>query len=108
MQSPKGEPKTQQPANRWKEQVREEVKTSYKLWQVLSVALTLPILGKSFNRISLRFILVDWDRSVKRLAPILGVGTMASQMPPVSVGLPEMAGYKYTDQKCEFTFLHFC
>jgi IS605 OrfB family transposase len=108
LESADGEPKTQQPVNQRKEQVRGEAKTSYKLWQVLRVALTLPILGRSFVRdfSPLKSILVDWDRGVKRLAPVLGVGAMASQIPPVSVGLPEVAEYKYTDQKC--SFIHFC
>ncbi len=99
---------TREPADLWKEQVREEVRTSYKLWQVLRVALILPVLGKSFVRdfSPLKSVLVDWGRSVRRLAPIPGVGAMASQMPPASAGLPQMAGYKYTGQKC--SFIHFC
>lgn len=94
LSSLESEPETRQPANLWKEQVREEVKTSYKLWQVLRVALTLPVLGKSFVRdfSPLKSVLVDWDRSVKRLAPIPGVGAMASSLPE-------------TNQKC--SLIHF-
>ena len=108
VQSPKGKPKTRQPANQWKEQVREEAGASYQLWQVLRVALTFPILGKSSvgGFPPLNSLLADWDRGVKRLAPTPGVGAMASQMPPASAGLPEVAGYKYTGQKCRQ--LHFC
>mgnify|MGYP001627059068 FL=1 len=108
LESLESEPETRQPADLWKEQVREEVRTSYKLWRVLRVALTLPVLGKSFNRdfSPLKTLLVDWGRSVRRLAPILGVGAMASQIPPASAGLPEEAGYKYTGQKC--SLIHFC
>ncbi|GBD40067.1 hypothetical protein HRbin37_02355 [bacterium HR37] len=101
------EPLAQKPENRWKEQVRGEVKTSYKQWQVVKVALTFPILEKSFGRdfSPLKSYLVDWDRVVRRLVPTPGVGTMANQIPPVSAGLPEMAEYKYTNLKC--SSLHF-
>ncbi len=94
LSSLESEPETRQPASLWKEQVREEVRTSYKLWQVLKVALTLPVLGKSFNRdfSPLKTLLVDWGRSVRRLAPMLGVGAMASSLPE-------------TDQKC--SLIHF-
>ncbi len=94
LSSLESEPETREPANLWKEQVREEVKTSYKLWQVLRVAFTFPVLGKSFVRdfSPLKPILVDWGRSVRRLAPMPGVGAMASSMPE-------------TDQKC--SLIHF-
>ena len=108
LESLESEPETQQPVNRRKEQVRESAKADYKLWQVLRVALILPVLEKSSVRdfSPLKTLLVDWGRSVRRLVPMLGVGAMASQMPPASAGLPEVAGYKYTGQKC--SLIHFC
>ncbi len=75
------EPETRQQGNQRKEPVREEERSSYKLWRVVKVALGIPILGKSFSRdfSLLREFLVDWDRVSRRLAPVLGAGAMVSQ-----------------------------
>jgi len=64
------EPQAQYPVNRRKEQVRGWQYASYKLWQVVKVALTIPVLGKSLNRdlSPLKPILVlgDWNRIVNK------------------------------------------
>ncbi len=74
---------TRQQGNQRKEPVREEKKSSYKLWIVVKVALGIPILGKSFSRdfSPLRELLIsgDWDRVSRRLAPVLGAGAKVSQ-----------------------------
>ncbi len=86
LQSFESEPGTQEQVNQWKEPVRGVFYGTQKAWQVLKVALGIPILGKSFNRdfSPLRPILVsgDWDRVSRRLAPVLGAGAMVSQIPP--------------------------
>lgn len=111
LQSLNSESLTQQPENQRKEQVRGGVNTPYKQWQIVKVALTFPILEKSFNRdfSPLKSYLVDWDKVVRRLVPILGVGTIADPKYRQSgTGQLEKAEYKYPDQKCESNFLHFC
>jgi len=74
LQSLNIEPQTQKAVNRWKEQMRDCSKSSYKLWQVVKVAFTIPVLGKSVPRdlSPLKPILVEgeWDRVVKRLVPV--------------------------------------
>ncbi|MEZ0322742.1 MAG: IS200/IS605 family accessory protein TnpB-related protein, partial [Hydrogenothermaceae bacterium] len=97
----------QKPVNQRKEQVRGQYWTDYKQWQVAKVALILPILGKSFNRdfSPLKSYLVDWDRSVSRLVPLLGAGTIADSKYRLSgMSQLEMAEYKYPDLKCSETF----
>ncbi|MEZ0323099.1 MAG: hypothetical protein ABWJ98_02155, partial [Hydrogenothermaceae bacterium] len=94
--------------NQRKEQVRGQYWTDYKQWQVAEVALILPILGKSFNRdfSPLKSYLVDWDRSVSRLVPVLGAGTIADSKYRLSgMSQLEMAEYKYTNLKCSEAFL---
>jgi len=63
------EPQTQEPVNRRKKQVRGWQYVSYKLWRVVKVALTMPVLGKFLPRdlSPLKPILVlgEWDRIVK-------------------------------------------
>ena len=70
LQSLNSEPQTQQPASLWKEQVRGYSRSSYKLWQVVKVALTIPVLGRSVPRdlSPLKPILVsgEWDRVVSK------------------------------------------
>ena len=70
LQSLNSEPQTQEPGSLWKEQVRGYTKSSYKLWQVVKVALTIPVLGKSVVRdlSPLKPIQVsgDWDRVVSK------------------------------------------
>jgi len=65
------EPETQEHVNRKKEHVRGLLIVSYKLWQVVKVALAFPILGKSLNRdlSPLKPIMVEGngDRVVRRL-----------------------------------------
>jgi hypothetical protein len=88
---------TQDQENQRKEPVREEKKSSYKLWRVVKVALGIPILGKSFSRdfSLLREFLVDWDRVSRRLAPVLGAGAKVSQNTASrSVANLKMAEYK--------------
>ncbi|HHG74545.1 MAG TPA: transposase [Persephonella sp.] len=74
LQNLNSEPQTQQPVNQRKEQVRGWQYASYKLWQVVKTALTIPVLGKSLSRdlSPLKSIMIsgDWDRVVKRLAPV--------------------------------------
>ncbi|WP_297452610.1 IS200/IS605 family accessory protein TnpB-related protein [Persephonella sp.] len=74
LQSLNSEPQTLEPVNQRKEQVRDYSRSSYKLWQVVKVALTIPVLGKSVPRdlSPLKPILVegDWDRVVSRLVPV--------------------------------------
>ncbi|WP_245596364.1 IS200/IS605 family accessory protein TnpB-related protein [Sulfurihydrogenibium subterraneum] len=66
IQSLYSEPQTQEFVNLRKEQMRGLYWASYKLWQVVKVALAIPILGKSLNRdlSPLKPILVngEWDR----------------------------------------------
>ncbi|MCS6874873.1 MAG: hypothetical protein N2Z23_09060 [Pyrinomonadaceae bacterium] len=78
------------------------LETSCKSWQVTKVALAFPILEESFTRdfFLLKPYLADRSREVKGLVPVFGAGAMADQEPPVSVGQPEKAGYKYADLKC--------
>jgi hypothetical protein len=68
------EPEQEQSVNRGKEHLRAFAYAGVKLWQVLKVAFTFPILEKSFNRdfSPLRSILVlgDWDRAVSRARPL--------------------------------------
>ena len=68
------EPQTREPVNQRKEQVRDYKKSSYKLWQAIKVAFTIPVLGKSLPRdlSPLKPLLVegDWDRVVKELVPV--------------------------------------
>ncbi|MCS6873997.1 MAG: hypothetical protein RML33_07255 [Acidobacteriota bacterium] len=42
---------------------------------------------------------MNCDREAEGLVPA-DAGAMADQKPPVSVGQPEKAGYKYADLKC--------
>ncbi|MFN3978580.1 MAG: IS200/IS605 family accessory protein TnpB-related protein, partial [Sulfurihydrogenibium azorense] len=78
----------------------------YKLWQVVKVALTIPILGKSISRdlSPLKPILVegDWDRVVKRIVPTSwGRGYDASEIPPAGDSLHlNKAEYKYPSPEC--------
>ena len=67
---------TQEPVNRWEEQVRDWKQTSYKLWQAIKVALTIPVLDRSLPRdlSPLKPLLVEgeWDRVVRKsgLVPV--------------------------------------
>ncbi len=74
LQSLESEPSTQEPVNRRKEQVRGRSFDLQKAWRVLKVAVTVPILGKSFVRdfSPLRPVLVlgDWDRAVSKARPL--------------------------------------
>ncbi len=105
LQSLESEPGTQEQVNQWKEPVRGVLQGTQKAWQVLKVALGIPILGKSFSRdfSPLRPILVsgDWDRASKGLVPAPGAGTMVSQNTAcrplanlkkggIQIGLPEV------------------
>ncbi|SNZ07992.1 transposase, IS605 OrfB family, central region, partial [Persephonella hydrogeniphila] len=100
------EPQTQQSVNQWKEQMRGWQYASYKLWQVVKVALTTPVLGKSLNRdlSPLKPLLVegDWDRIVRRLVPVSwdrGYGVdkyrQLGRYPHLN-----KAEYKYPSPKC--------
>ncbi|BAL81381.1 hypothetical protein [Caldisericum exile] len=68
-----------------KEKIREELKHSLKLRKVIKVAFGIPIFGRSFIRdfSPLKTLLTDWARLPNRLVPVLGAGTMVSQIPPV-------------------------
>jgi IS605 OrfB family transposase len=87
LQSLESEPKTQESVNRRKEHLRASAYAGVKLWQVLKVALGIPVLGKSFVRdfSPLRVFLTDWDRVSRRLAPVLGAGAMVSLIPPADL-----------------------
>ncbi len=88
LQSLESEPETQESVNRGKEHLRASAYAGVKLWQVLKVALGIPVLGKSFVRdfSPLRVFLTDWDRVSRRLAPVLGAGAMVSLIPPADLG----------------------
>jgi len=101
------EPQTQEPVNQRKEQVRDYEKSSYKLWQAIKVALTIPVLGKSLPRdlSPLKPILVigEWDRVVKGLAPVSwdrGYGVDKYRQLGTYPHLKK-AEYKYPSPKCE-------
>ncbi len=101
------EPQAQYPVNRWKEQVRGlSIWMSYKLWQVVKVAFTIPVLDKSLPRdlSPLKPLLVsgDWDRIVRRLVPVSwDRGYGASQIPPAGAcSHLKKAEYKYPSPKC--------
>ncbi|MCS6875060.1 MAG: hypothetical protein N2Z23_07525 [Pyrinomonadaceae bacterium] len=66
-----------------------------KRWQSAEVAFGFPILEESFER---GFFILG-DRKAGGLVPA-DAGAMADQKPPVSLGQPERAGYKYADLKC--------
>ncbi|ACN98378.1 transposase, OrfB family [Sulfurihydrogenibium azorense Az-Fu1] len=123
IQSLYSEPQTQEAVNQRKEQMRGLYWTSYKLWQVVKVALTIPILGKSLSRdlSPLKPILVegDWDRVVNKscfktkeaiedLKHDLGIvptswgrGYDASKIPPAGGCLHlNKAEYKYPSPEC--------
>ncbi|MCS7284196.1 MAG: hypothetical protein NZ527_00610 [Hydrogenobacter thermophilus] len=112
-QSLYSEPQTQEPVNRWKEQVRGLSWTSYKLWQVVKVALAIPVLGKSLSRdlSPLKAIIVSgaWDRVARRLAPVSwdgGYGMDKYRQLGTCPYLKE-AGYKYPSPKCGVLYPRF-
>ncbi len=74
LQSLESEPSAQEQVNQWKEPVRGVLQGTQKAWQVLKVAVTVPILGKSFVRdfSPLRPVLVlgDWNRAVSKARPL--------------------------------------
>ena len=80
--------------------------TSYKLWQVVKVALAIPVLGKSLNRDlpPLKAIIVsgDWDRVARRLAPVSwDRGYDGSKIPPAGESSHlKKAEYKYPSPEC--------
>ena len=107
LQSLNSEPQTREPGSLWKEQVRGYKRSSYKLWQVVKVALTIPVLGKSMSRdlSPLRPILVsgEWDRIVKRLVPVAwdrGYGVDKYRQLGTYPHLKK-AEYKYPSPKCK-------
>ncbi len=106
LQSLYSKPQAQQTVNQWKEQMRGWQYASYKLWQAVKVALTIPILGKSLPRdlSPLKPILVlgEWDRVVKRLAPVAwDRGYGASEIPPAGAcSHLNKAEYKYPSPEC--------
>ncbi len=106
LQNLNSEPQTQQPVNQRKEQVRGYSRSSYKLWQVVKVALTIPVLGKSVPRdlSPLKPILVsgEWDRVVERLVPVAwdrGYGVDKYRQLGTYPHLKK-AEYKYPSPKC--------
>ncbi len=104
IQSLYSEPQAQEPVNRWKEQVRGLSWTSYKLWQVVKVALAIPVLGKSLSR-----DLSPWDRVARRLAPVSwdgGYGMDKYRQLGTCPYLKE-AGYKYPSPKCGVLYPRF-
>ncbi|RUM48781.1 MAG: transposase [Hydrogenothermus sp.] len=106
LKSLSSEPQTQEPVNQRKEQVRGWYYTSYKLWQVAKVALTIPVLGRSLPRdlSPLKPILVegDWDRVVKGLVPVSWDRDEGDRRNTASWGVPVAvkAEYKYPSPKC--------
>jgi len=100
------EPQAQYPVNRWKEQVRGWQYASYKLWQAVKVAVTIPVLGKSLPRdlSPLKPILVsgEWDRIVRRSVPVSwdrGYGVDKYRQLGTYPHLKK-AEYKYPSPKC--------
>jgi len=75
LQSLYSEPQTQQAESLWKKHMRGCSKSSYKLWQAVKVALTIPVLGKFLSRCLsfLKLIMVSEDRdrgySVSKIPP---------------------------------------
>ncbi|MCX7639844.1 MAG: hypothetical protein N2Z23_05320 [Pyrinomonadaceae bacterium] len=67
-------------------------------WQSAEVALNFPVLVLE-ELIERGFFKKLRDREVEGLVPA-DAGAMADQKPPVSLGQPERAGYKYADLKC--------
>jgi len=107
LRSLNSELQAQQPVNQRKEQVRGYTKSSYKLWQVVKVALTIPVLGKSVSRdlSPLKPILVEgeWDRVVSRLVPVAwdrDYGVDKYRQLGTYLHLKK-AEYKYPSPKCE-------
>jgi len=108
-ESSKSNPVSQDQVSGEDKPVRGLLKKRQKSWRVLRAAFTFPLLGKYFKDFSpLRRISVlgDWERLVKRLAPVPGAGAMGGQKPPGGVGHPEKAEYKYPTQNC--TDVQFC
>ncbi|ADO44470.1 transposase [Hydrogenobacter thermophilus TK-6] len=113
IQSLYSEPQAQEPVNRWKQQVRGLSWTSYKLWQIVKVALAIPVLGKSLSRdlSPLKGIIVSgaWDRVARRLAPVSwdrGYGMDKYRQLGTCPYLKE-AGYKYPSPKCGVLYPRF-
>ncbi|WP_457640875.1 IS200/IS605 family accessory protein TnpB-related protein, partial [Persephonella sp.] len=100
-------PQAQQTVNQWKEQMRGWQYASYKLWQIVKVAFTIPVLDKSVPRdlSPLKPILVsgEWDRVVKRLVPVAwDRGYGASEIPPAGAcSHLKKAEYKYLSPECK-------
>jgi IS605 OrfB family transposase len=99
LESGKSESVSQQPVNQRKEQVRDLLKSRYKSWQVLSIALAFCCLERSYRDLSpLKRVIVsrDWTAVVNRLVPTPGVGTIASpKYRLLGSEMSEMAEYKY-------------
>jgi IS605 OrfB family transposase len=88
LQSGGSEPASRHPADRRKEPVRGSPSGWRKSWRVLSVALTVPLLGR-FPQVKgtvrdfspLRRVLTagDWKRAVMRSVPVPGAGTAVQE-----------------------------
>ncbi len=102
-------PQTQEPDNQRKEQVRGYERSSYKLWQVVKAALTIPVLDRSLSRdlSPLKPILVEgeWERVVNKsgLVPVAWERGEGDRRNTASWGVPVAikAEYKYPSPKCE-------
>jgi transposase, putative, N-terminal domain len=77
IESEKSKSVSQQPVNRWKEQVRGSAYAGYKNWQVLFTAFAFSCLESYRDFSPLKRILLDgdWARMANRLVPPLGQGT---------------------------------
>ncbi|MBX0312596.1 MAG: IS200/IS605 family accessory protein TnpB-related protein, partial [Sulfurihydrogenibium sp.] len=104
LENGKSKSASQQPVNQRKEQVRDLLKSRYKSWQVLSIALAFCCLERSYRDLSpLKRVVVsrDWIAVANRLVPVLGAGTMASpKYRLLGLEMPETAEYKYPSPNC--------
>jgi len=93
VESGKSKTATQQPVNQRKQQMRDLLTGKHKSWQVLSIALAFCCLEGSYRDF--------WIAAANRLAPVLGIGTMAlPKYRLLGTEVSEMAEYKYPNPSC--------
>jgi transposase, putative, N-terminal domain len=112
IESEKSKSVSQQPVNRWKEQVRGSAYAGHKNWQVLFTALAFSCLESYRDFSPLKRILLagDWVRMANRLVPVLGAGSMTlPKYRLLGLEVSEMAEYKYPNPSCaeQYSFVQF-
>jgi len=112
IESEKSKSVSQQPVNRWKEQVRGSAYAGYKNWQVLFTAFAFSCLEsyRDFSPLKRVMISRDWVRVANRLVPVLGAGSMIlPKYRLLGLGVSEMAEYKYPNSSCadQYSFVQF-